>query len=207
MDLLESLTVFCKDKSDKEQSSRCVAKIKEFNRKNNATFNFDIFNKENHEKVLELLFELINDDTYIENSFRLDCLSMIRLLSRDKNLVTSIQKMNDFLKHFMVLLKNRTQQSNESSLCQIEALKCLCNWIYHSPTVRRFLIDVKFMREMVAEIIESNYLLWDYLFYQIRIMFLMSALESEERNNMIEYNTVFVLVKVLEVVNNMTKEP
>lgn len=213
MDVLQSLESFCKNKSDKEQSKLCENKIKEFNEKYKTTFTFDnIFNIENHGKLLDILFELINDHSNsIENTFKLDCLSMIRLLSRDKNLILSIKNLDDCLGYFTNLLNSKkadeTDNVQGNLLCKIEALKCLCNWLYHSGDVRRFFINMKFTQDIVSGIVNSNYKLGDHLFYQIRIMFLMSALESEERVNMINCDAVIVLVKVLEEVNSVTTEP
>ena len=79
-------------------------------------------------------------------------------------------------------------------LYKIQILKCLCNLIYHNQSVRKFFIENK----IGLSEIEIHIGLDDILFYSIRVIFLMTALESSERASMIEQHSVKILTRVLK---------
>ena len=184
---------------NESELDKCHSTISRFISENEKLFKFENIKTTEQLKVLEQIYKILNMDvSTMDNVLKpkyedlcLQCLTITRILSRDKNLVLKMITIDKLVQKFLSLYKDNNE------FYKIEILKCLCNLIYHSQSVRKFFIENKIASTVLREI-EIHIAVDDILFYSIRVIFLMSALESSERASMIEQHSVEILTQVLE---------
>ena len=184
---------------NESELDKCHSTISRFISENEKLFKFENIKTTEQLKVLEQIYKILNMDvSTMDNVLKpkyedlcLQCLTITRILSRDKNLVLKMITIDKLVQKFLSLYKDNNE------FYKIEILKCLCNLIYHSQSVRKFFIENKIASTVLREI-EIHIAVDDILFYSIRVIFLMSALESSERTSMIEQHSVEILTQVLE---------
>ena len=184
---------------NENELDKCHSTTSRFISENEKLFKFENIKTTEQLKVLEQIYKILNMDvSTIDNVLKpkyedlcLQCVTITRILSRDKNLVLKMITIDKLVQKFLSLYKDNNE------FYKIEILKCLCNLIYHSQSVRKFFIENKIASTVLREI-EIHIAVDDILFYSIRVIFLMSALESSERTSMIEQHSVEILTQVLE---------
>ena len=184
---------------NENELDKCHGSTSRFISENEKLFKFENIKTTEQLKVLEQIYKILSmdvsaTDNILKSKYKdlcLQCLTIARILSRDKNLVLNMITVDKYVQKLLSMYK----ENNE--LYKIEILKCLCNLIYHSQCVRKFFIENKIAASVLHEI-EIHIALDDILFYSIRVIFLMSALESSERASMIEQHSVRILTRVLE---------
>ena len=184
---------------NENELDKCHSTTSRFISENEKLFKFENIKATEQLKVLEQIYKILNMDvSTMDNVLKpkyedlcLQCLTITRILSRDKNLVLKMITIDKLVQKFLSLYKDNNE------FYKIEILKCLCNLIYHSQSVRKFFIENKIASTVLREI-EIHIAVDDILFYSIRVIFLMSALESSERASMIEQHSVEILTQVLE---------
>ena len=184
---------------NENELDKCHSTTSRFISENEKLFKFENIKTTEQLKVLEQIYKILNMDvSTMDNVLKpkyedlcLQCLTITRILSRDKNLVLKMITIDKFVQKFLSLYKDNNE------FYKIEILKFLCNLIYHSQFVRKFFIENKIASTVLREI-EIHIAVDDILFYSIRVIFLMSALESSERTSMIEQHSVEILTQVLE---------
>ena len=198
MEMIEQLKHLQTNVNENELD-KCHSTTSRFISENEKLFKFENIKATEQLKVLEQIYKILNMDvSTMDNVLKpkyedlcLQCLTITRILSRDKNLVLKMITIDKLVQKFLSLYKDNNE------FYKIEILKCLCNLIYHSQSVRKFFIENKIASTVLREI-EIHIAVDDILFYSIRVIFLMSALESSERASMIEQNSVEILAQVLE---------
>ena len=198
MEMIEQLKHLQTNVNENELD-KCHSTTSRFISENEKLFKFENIKTTEQLKVLEQIYKILNMDvSTMDNVLKpkyedlcLQCLTITRILSRDKNLVLKMITIDKLVQKFLSLYKDNNE------FYKIEILKCLCNLIYHSQSVRKFFIENKIASTVLREI-EIHVAVDDILFYSIRVIFLMSALESSERASMIEQNSVEILAQVLE---------
>ena len=184
---------------NENELDKCHSTTSRFISENEKLFKFENIKTTEQLKVLEQIYKILNMDvSTMDNVLKpkyedlcLQCLTITRILSRDKNLVLKMITIDKLVQKFLSLYKDNNE------FYKIEILKCLCNLIYHSQSVRKFFIENKIALTVLREI-EIHIAVDDILFYSIRVIFLMSALESSERTSMIEQHSLEILTQVLE---------
>ena len=184
---------------NENELDKCHSTTSRFISENEKLFKFENIKTTEQLKVLEQIYKILNMDvSTIDNVLKpkyedlcLQCVTITRILSRDKNLVLKMITIDKLVQKFLSLYKDNNE------FYKIEILKCLCNLIYHSQSVRKFFIENKIASTVLREI-EIHIAVDDILFYSIRVIFLMSALESSVRASMIEQHSVEILTQVLE---------
>ena len=198
MEMIEQLKHLQTNVNENELD-KCHSTTSRFISENEKLFKFENIKATEQLKVLEQIYKILNMDvSTIDNVLKpkyedlcLQCVTITRILSRDKNLVLKMITIDKLVQKFLSLYKDNNE------FYKIEILKCLCNLIYHSQSVRKFFIENKIASTVLREI-EIHIAVDDILFYSIRVIFLMSALESSERASMIEQHSVEILTQVLE---------
>ena len=198
MEMIEQLKHLQTNVNENELD-KCHSTTSRFISENEKLFKFENIKTTEQLKVLEQIYKILNMDvSTIDNVLKpkyedlcLQCVTITRILSRDKNLVLKMITIDKLVQKFLSLYKDNNE------FYKIEILKCLCNLIYHSQSVRKFFIENKIASTVLREI-EIHVAVDDILFYSIRVIFLMSALESSERTSMIEQHSVEILTQVLE---------
>lgn len=193
MDLLpvfEELTNNLDDAAVIEEGKKVLEK---FICENEKTFEYSELDTTYHNKLLDKIFLLIH-----QHPLSLECIKITRLLSRDKNLVLNIKNVDFYMDIFAKLLKEKAELDSNILFSKVETVKCLCNWVYLSDKVRIYFKENNLIQIMIDEMKITDHAVTDYYFYEIRLMFLMSALEITERNQMLEDDAVATLVKVMK---------
>ncbi|KAF5304585.1 hypothetical protein FQA39_LY09636 [Lamprigera yunnana] len=161
-------------------STETEGALQEFIQNNSEKFEFKELNKENlRSNLWTKLFSYIQDDA--SSYMHLNCLTAIRLLSRDKTDLDRLVTENRFQ---LLLLRANLKTDNlkklESEEIIIEALKCLCNIIFNYATVATTYLN----NDCVAAII-NHAKLYDNVHLKIidmKILFLVTALCRDIRS-------------------------
>lgn len=216
------------DIKDQDKLLKSVEQLDEFISDNKKVFAFNHISTSDHNVFTGYLLQIIksyssinckeitssdNETKDVKNNTHgelvLKSLISIRLLSRDKTLVESFQNIDEFLHIFIEVLNldtNKTIKIYEKRH-SVETLKCLCNWIYLSSTVREYFKQHDIMVAMLNMIPDvTKVALDEYLFYMVRVMFLISALESTERSIMLENKIISSLTSILKKAVHETNE-
>ena len=198
MELLDTLSNLSENLQSEEHAVLCENILLSFINNNENSFSFTDYPSEVYEKIIGHLF------TFISTRHRIMQVSLkvIRLLSRDKVIVTALSNAESYVKIFNEIISSPDAEES----WKIEALKCSCNWVYHSNIIRNFLITCNISKNLIEDTSKCNQLLSVRTFYNVRILFLMSALEPSERLVMLENNAINVLTTVGNQVFNQVNQ-
>ena len=164
---------------NENELDKCYGTTSRFISENEKSFKFENIKATEQLKALEQIYKILSIDISAMDNV---------LKNRDKNLVLNMITIDKYVQIFLSMYKGNNE------LYKIQILKCLCNLIYHNQSVRKLFIENK----IGLSEIEIHIGLDDILFYSIRVIFLMSALESSERASMIEQHSVKILTRVLK---------
>jgi Guanine nucleotide exchange factor synembryn. len=199
MDIVEGLISLNKDITNELIKEECLQKVKEFTKNNSTVFEFsNTLNVTEYTKLNEAIFKLL-DNSPLKGVLRLEILVLLRLLSRDKKLVNGIKDMKCCIVCFEKFLSKNDEHSKDDVECSVEILKCLCNWIYHSGDARNCFTEMNITEKMIANI-RKGFQLDNYLYFQLRLLFLMPAFESEERIRLIDCGALNEFTKIMEAI-------
>jgi len=220
-DINKILKECCEDIKNQDKLLKSVKQLDEFISNNTKVFAFNHISTSDHNVFTGYLLQIIKSYSSINckettkdiknthGELVLKSLISIRLLSRDKTLVESFQNIDEFLHIFVEVLNldtNKTIKIYENRH-SVETLKCLCNWVYLSSTVRQYFKQYNIMTAMLNMIPDvTKVALDEYLFYMVRVMFLISALESTERSIMLENKIISSLTAILKKAVHETNE-
>lgn len=167
---------------------------------NRSTFE-ELNNKQLREKLWECLFKRLADHSM--SSLHYDCLSTLRILSRDKtDLDNMISK-----ERIEVILDTAGLQSVEQiesnsiySKITVESVKLLCNLLFNSTKVQQILPDTSCLPCLIMRV--KNYSVETFsevTLFDVRIIFLITALNISTRQLIkTELNGDVYLIKTLE---------
>ncbi|XP_047140562.1 synembryn-A isoform X2 [Hydra vulgaris] len=187
MELLDALSNFSENKQSEEHAAVCEKSLICFIKNNENSFTFTDYPCEVYDKVICHLFTFISS----RHRFMPISLEVLRLLSRDKTIVTTLNNVESYLEICIESLNS--PELIESG--KVEVLKCLCNWVYHSNIVRSFFVAHQLSQRVIEDTSKCSFLC-PLTFYYVRILFLMSALEPNERVTMLEHNIINVLCAI-----------
>ena len=199
MDVVRDLEFLSKDVENQEIIASCKENLQKFIAGNESSTEF--FSKFVKDAYLVLIdtamsfFELEKFDLEL----KMKILHFLRLLSRDKQLVLSMKDLNRCIVCFARCI-DRAYLSDPDKSCAIEALKCLLNWTYHSKPVRDCLLNYNTTQSFVKFLSKSKDNLDDFLHFQLRMIFLMSAHENEFRVSMVKLEVLQTLDSILKLV-------
>ena len=201
-----------------------VKTLKQFFSENERVFSFfhiDVSLRKNFIDVI--LSELTTKHHGLE--FKIHAISALRILSRDKDGLGSLtsEKSTSVLLSLAELapegtkaerntcsidVAHRTSSDKDSlervvasSDVVIEALKCLCNVVYHSPVARQHCFKLRCIEAIIARTqrwFENSLLVSDVKYYDMRFLFLLTALENTARVEVVANNGFCVLTHALD---------
>ena len=199
MEVVENLRLLIQDLENSEVATCCVLTLHKFLTDNERTFEFNSkFTEDEYSELIDLTMSLLEMEEF-NLDLKLKVLKLLRLLSRDKPLVLRIKDLNRCINCYAKCI-NRAFLSALNRDCAIEVLKCLSNWIFHSKAIRDCLLNKTSTQSFVTVLGKSKDVLDDFLQYQLRIIFLMSAHEHEFRVSMIEFDALKSLDSILQTV-------
>ena len=193
-ELLNELNASSESEENNQQTDKCLHFMNQFVTEHAQTFHF----KDHVQKGIPSIVDLLITTSERIPILKIPSLSCLRLLSRDEGIVHSISDMSSVLEP---LLQNWIAESldEDSNLCKIESLRSMCNFVYHSPLVRDYFKRNELLSTHGQKMLSSfEDPFSEDLFYAIRIVFLMSALEVSERVVLKEARFVLLLTDVLE---------
>lgn len=213
-----------------QNEAAAVKTLQQFCSSNEKTFSFFHVDLSLRKKLIDaILDDLSTKDRGV--TFKIHGLRALRILSRDKDglgsltsdksslvLLSLAELMIEVSKAAQSLSKKepeqRTryedQQENRENTCErviaysdvvIEALKCLCNVVYHSQAARRLCLKYRCIEAIIARIkiwFEISRLATDVKYFDLRFLFLLTALENAARVEVISNNGFCVLTHALD---------
>ena len=204
------IEAFLKSKDDEEGFSVKESKVTSFCEANCQRFSFDhITASLRHKFIRSLIDELSIDDQSSRNislNYTARCLEALRLLSRDKsNLGDMIndQSCLTFLKLAALYSDGENPDVDiviSKSVVVIEALKCVCNLVYQDAEFREYTIKYKCAEAVCLRLawFTNTDLPRDVKFFDLRLLFVLTALEANERSTALRCNAVELLTTALD---------
>ncbi|XP_061407157.1 synembryn-A isoform X1 [Lethenteron reissneri] len=149
-----------------------------FNCVHSQTFMFSESDKDLRETLCEAVLCFLRRD--VQPACQASALESLRVLSRDKTALGSLateQGLGVLARHAGLTY------SPTASVCELpdtetmtEALKCLCNVVFNSPAAQRYSEELRLESGIVSRLKMSAALTHDVRFFDLRLLFLITAL-------------------------------
>lgn len=200
--------------NDADAFSLKESKVTEFCEANGQRFSFDHINVSlRHKFIRGLIDELNNEDQgskYVSLDYTARCLEALRVLSRDKSNLEEMISEESCLS-FMKLagLYSHDQNSHqlnmdvetviEKFIVVIEALKCICNLVYQNAEFRQYIVKYNCTEAVCLRLMWFSRpdLARGVKFFDLRLLFVLTALEANERTTALHSNAVELLTAAL----------
>ncbi|XP_048404405.1 synembryn-B isoform X1 [Stegostoma tigrinum] len=186
------------ESGNKEEVERV---LQGYNRQNSRTFTFDQSEEEERKKMCDEILKTLQKD--LGPSCQATCLETIRILSRDKKILAPLTTRPAMLA-LMRLAGLEYAQSSKQEISNfnviIEALKCLCNIVFNSEKAQQLSVDFKLVSgacERLKTHRDKN-LPHEIKFFDLRLLFLLSALRMDARAQLKEEQGLLLLTDILE---------
>lgn len=214
---------------DSQNEPNAVKALQRFCSENEKTFSFFHIDNSLRKKIIDVvLTELTRQDLGLQ--FKTEALSALRILSRDKDgLGCLTSEQSTFVLLSLAELTNEGSKATKScsnevkqrtthveneesrdvdlervianSEVVIEALKCLCNIVYHSSVVREHCFKNRCIEAIIARVkkwFEISRLNTDVKYFDLRFLFLLTALENTARVEVVANNGFCALTHALD---------
>jgi hypothetical protein len=203
-----------KSNDDQDVFALKESKVTSFCEANGQRFSFEHINASlRHQFIHTLISELSIEKKSSENvslNYTARCLEALRVLSRDKsNLGKMIGEESCliFLKLAGLYADDENPQLEvetviAKSLVIIEALKCACNLVYQNAEFREHAIKYQCTKAVCHRLawFGRTDLPRDVKFFDLRLLFVLTALEANERTTALHANAVELLTMALNEV-------
>ncbi len=187
------------------------SKVTSFCEANGQRFSFEHINASlRHKFIRSLMDELSIEEKSSENvslNYTARCLEALRVLSRDKsNLGEMIGEESCliFLKLAGLYPDDHNSQLEvetviAKSVVVIEALKCVCNLVYQNAEFREHAVKFNCTEAVCTRLASFGRtdLPRDVKFFDLRLLFVLTALEANERTTALHANSVELLTAAL----------
>ncbi|XP_061534154.1 synembryn-B [Phycodurus eques] len=185
--------------------------LKVFNRENSHTFTFDPKEETLRSKLCQSVLIVLG--MHVQPSCQKTCLETLRILSRDKCVLTPVATRDGMLTLAKMARLGTGETAGdgqeppqpsapvaeEERVVVVEALKCLCNVVYNSAAAQQVSVDVKLAHGLCASLHAAAAWHHEVGLFTLRLLFLLSALRSDLRGELRrEKQVVKRLAEVLE---------
>ncbi|XP_029379609.1 chaperone Ric-8B isoform X2 [Echeneis naucrates] len=187
------------ESADEEETEKV---LKQFNLENSHTFTFDQNEEALRIKLCQTVLSALGSP--MQPSCQRTCLETLRILSRDKRVLTPVATREGMLTLGGMARLHPGQgggdaQSEEEEKVVVEALKCLCNVVYNSPAAQQVSVDVQLAHGLCASLQTARTWHHEVGLFTLRLLFLLSALRSDLRGVLRrEWHAGRLLTEVLE---------
>ncbi|XP_067875856.1 synembryn-A-like isoform X1 [Heterodontus francisci] len=176
----------------------------EFNKEYAQCFFFNAEERERRKKIGELLIEFLEQD--LQPSCQLASLETVRILSRDKHALAPFASRESMCALARLAgieyVEERGPREVPDGEVVSEALKCLCNTVYNSVAAQEVAGEIRLIHGLVQHLkVDSGATAGgrDTRFYELRLMFLLTALRIDVRRQLSrELHGVALLTDTLE---------
>ncbi|XP_067875857.1 synembryn-A-like isoform X2 [Heterodontus francisci] len=167
-------------------------------------FFFNAEERERRKKIGELLIEFLEQD--LQPSCQLASLETVRILSRDKHALAPFASRESMCALARLAgieyVEERGPREVPDGEVVSEALKCLCNTVYNSVAAQEVAGEIRLIHGLVQHLkVDSGATAGgrDTRFYELRLMFLLTALRIDVRRQLSrELHGVALLTDTLE---------
>lgn len=207
-ELIETFVNIIKSSDDQEVLALKESKVRTFCESNGQCFSFEHINAALRDRfICSLLDELSISSENSSSKYRAHCLQALRVLSRDRsNLGEMISE-----KSCVIFLRLSGLYSDDSrsletvevvistSMVVIEALKCVCNLVYQNAEFREYVVKHGCTKAVCGRLAWFGHsdLPRDVKFFDLRLLFVLTALEANERTAALKANAVELLTTAL----------
>lgn len=212
---------------DSQNEENAVKALQQFCSENEKTFTFFHIDINLRRKFIDVILnELTTKDLGLQ--FKIHALTALRILSRDKDGLGSLtsEKSSFVLLSLAELIpegskptescsnevddtRMKTEKNRDcgverviaASDVVIEALKCLCNVVYHSSLVRQHCFTNKCTEAIITRVkkwFDNTRLDTNVKYFDLRFLFLLTALENTARVEVVANNGFCVLTHALD---------
>ncbi|CAB3977166.1 synembryn-A-like [Paramuricea clavata] len=213
----ELIEAFLKSISNNDEDDVALkeSKVTSFCEANVQRFSFEHINASlRHEFIRSLIDELSIADKSSENvslNYTARCLEALRVLSRDRSNLGEMISENSCVT-FLKLAGLYTSDGQNShlevetviskSVVVIEALKCVCNLVYQNAEFREYTVKYNCTEAVCVRLawFGQTDLARDVKFFDLRLLFVLTALEANERTTALHANAVELLTAALSQV-------
>merc|ERR1739848_891888 len=148
----------------------CCKSLNNFNKQNEKTFDFAFVYSQRYDELMNLVSDRLPST---QHELKLHLLTFLRLLSSDKKSVVNTKNTASFIDALIDTFE-RKEDEPDTACIEVECLKCICNWIYHSEQARKHAVQRQFFKKMVKNLKPG--VIDESVYFQIRLIFLISAL-------------------------------
>ncbi|XP_034540940.1 synembryn-B isoform X2 [Notolabrus celidotus] len=182
----------------------------QFNEENSHTFAFEQKEESLRSKLCQSVLTVLGKQ--VQPSCQKTCLETLRILSRDKHVLSPVATREGMLILGRMARLNPEEEvdDNQKSVQEdtlleeeervvVEALKCLCNVVYNSPAAQQVSVDVQLAHGLCKSLRTASTWNHEVGLFTLRLLFLLSALRPDVRGVMRrELHGVKLLTEVLE---------
>nr|XP_014340978.1 PREDICTED: synembryn-B isoform X2 [Latimeria chalumnae] len=169
---------------------------------NSRTFKFTPNSEKKREKLCEEILKILKTDITV--SCKVTCLETLRILSRDKAVLAPVTTRHGMLVLVRLALLEYTGIPLQELLdvpVIVEAVKCLCNIVFHSEAAQQISVELKLVDQLCErlKLHKDQNLIHEIKFFDLRLLFLFSALRADIRAQLChELHGLELLIEVLE---------
>ena len=215
---------------DSRNEKSATKALQQFCVENEKTFTFFQLDVGSRKQFIDVILSKLTAKN-LELEFKARALSALRILSRDKDGLGSLssEKSTFTLLSLAELLPSEEtvaaskwcsndsgngtgdtgQDKEDGGLSRvvasgdvvIEALKCLCNVVYHSPVSRQHCFKLRCIEAILDRVkkwFDNSLLVSDVKYFDLRLLFLLTALENAARVEVVANNGFCVLTHALD---------
>lgn len=182
--------------------------LQQYNRENARTFTFEQKEEALRIKLCQSILTVLRRQ--VPSTCQKTCLETLRIMSRDKRVLSPVATREGMLILTAMARLNTGEdqehnQSGQDSLSEeeervvVEALKCLCNVVFNSPTAQQVSVDVQLAHALCAKLHGAHTWHHEVGLFTLRLLFLLSALRPDLRTCLRkDCRAVTLLTKMLE---------
>ncbi|XP_074854070.1 chaperone Ric-8A [Carettochelys insculpta] len=174
-----------------------------YNQEKSQCFTFEDEEREERKKMAQLLIKFLERE--LQPSCQVTCLESIRILSRDKNCLdpfTTRESLQTLARHAGIDYSEELIREVPDLDVILEALKCLCNIVFSSPTAQELTAEARLvvgLTERIKLYNEKN-LPHEVKFFDLRLLFLLTALRVDIRQQLAqELRGISLMTDTLEL--------
>ncbi|GCC38076.1 chaperone Ric-8A isoform X1 [Chiloscyllium punctatum] len=187
---------------ESEDQDFVLAALQLHNTENSQRFLFDVEDRELRQKLAKLVIKFLERD--LQPACQVACLGTVRILSRDKNNLrpfTTRGAMRTLARHAGIDYSEERMDGMPDVDVIVEALKCLCNVVFNSPTAQAISAESCMVLGLTErlKLYNGKNLTHDIKFFDCRLLFLLTALRLDIRRQLgHELRGVSLLTDALE---------